>query len=167
MMRCTVVLSCFIIFFSGCIQQKQSHKFSDTTSAQLDSVNDSVFQPSTVVVSESQYDTTDVALKAAALESTFGDIPIPLGAKPIPEYVMTQSSCNMGTMLGYVSSSTNQKLYDFFMHECIRLGWRCCAQIRHIETLLCFEKPDCHCTVSIRPCDNGDNAIIISISQMS
>lgn len=164
MMRCVMVLSCLLLCLPACIQKSGRLEVVPVRPVNPESPQEAI---PCREKNQIAYSSSDVALKAATLESKFCDIPIPLGVVPIAEFIMAYQSQQDGIMLGYLSQSSSQSLYEFFMHECVRQGWKPVASLRHVETLLCFEKPDCHLSISIRPCDEYTNAIIICIATIT
>jgi hypothetical protein len=168
MKQCAVVLSCFLLVFPACfLRPKIVQNCQEKVICAVQSDDALMKEEPSRSPDKVAYSACDVELKAAEMESKFNDIPVPLGSMPIADYVMTEMPENKGAMFGYVSTLSQQKLFQFFTHECTRLGWRLCSQICHVEVLLCFKKPDCYCSVNIRPYDERTQAIIISMMPKS
>lgn len=185
MMRNAMVLSCFLVLLPACVWQSKKSSISPVV-VPVAEVSGGSVGPYKIVhtndlacsdrVTEScrglpsgeiaAYDAWQVDVRVAELESKHNDIPVPLGAVPIGKYFMQQQMSD-GVIFAYTSTSKIQKLYDFFMDECVRLGWRLCSSIVHVEALLCFKKPDCYCTISIRPSDSSGTVIVICVSSQN
>lgn len=82
-------------------------------------------------------------------EAKMRDIPIPLSAKPLPEYFDPD---NPIVMLGYEDSTLSPAgIEDFYTKEMERLGWKSEEQFIGHESLLRFTNPQQRsCLISIR-----------------
>jgi len=81
-------------------------------------------------------------------EAKMVDIPIPLSAKPLPEYF---DSANPTIILGYEDTTLSPAgIEDFYAIEMERLGWQAKEQFIGHESNLRFTNSERSCLISIR-----------------
>lgn len=95
-------------------------------------------------------------------EAKYGDIAIPLGAKPIERYFTASDS---GLTLAYSSQQSRAEITKFYERSMEQAGWLKQALFRgSVETLLIFEKKHRICAISIRDAGRGTQ-ILLTIAQ--
>jgi len=94
-------------------------------------------------------------------EARLSDIPIPLGAKPMDEFLSDPYSATE-TVVGYHSDRKIEDLFSFYLQEMERLGWQTIASFDGNEKSLNFQKPSKFCSVSIRKDQELSKIIIFS-----
>lgn len=94
-----------------------------------------------------------LAERALERQALLVDIPVPLGAKPLPSFFADGNvAFNKVMSLGYKSEQSIVDIVRFYDQEMERHGWRMMAsgKTEH-EALQCFIKPDRFCSISSRP----------------
>lgn len=97
-----------------------------------------------------QLDTKDTAAfdNVRLQEAKMADIPIPLSAKPLPEYF---DPANPVIILGYEDTILSPAgIENFYVKEMERLGWQPKEQFIGYESKLRFIKPQRSCLITVR-----------------
>lgn len=82
------------------------------------------------------------------------DIPIPLGVKFLDNYFFDNS-------YAYFTNLKQQELISFYDEEMELEGWKKLTSFFGAESLIIFEKPNKHASISIRPQKNNSNLVLI------
>lgn len=97
-------------------------------------------------------------------EARLTDVPIPLNAKPIPQYLWIDDKESAGVMLAYIiPASARNTIVSFYSQEMERFGWEQIAFFNAPEQLLIFQKPGRICSISLRPTDHTQDSDSITL----
>lgn len=91
-------------------------------------------------------------------QAKYYDIPMPIGVQTGDVYTDQDSDA---VQLHYTISEKLDNLFNFYVQEFERQGWRVLSKSIHYEALVVVEKPSRICTVSLRPYKNGLSVFMV------
>jgi len=92
-------------------------------------------------------------------EARLYDIPVPVGAIPFVE--QNDSGGIDEQIISFSVSAQEKDIFDFYLEQMERIGWKCTAMVRAHESFLFFAKPNKWCSISLRPQKNDRQLKII------